>query len=48
VAGVTDDNTQHHADENNRGELRTHGSPPALFQISSLAETVITANAARQ
>src|SRR5262249_11755847 len=39
VTGVTDENTQHHADENNRGEFRTHGLPPALCQISSLAET---------
>src|SRR5215468_3554539 len=31
--------TQHHADENNRGEFRTHGLLPALCQISSLTET---------
>src|SRR5262245_3610488 len=43
VAGVTDENTQHHTDENNCGKLRTHGSPPTLFEIGSLAETVITA-----
>src|ERR1700730_2176586 len=38
VTGVTDENAHHHADKNNRGELRAHGLPPALCQSSSLAE----------
>src|SRR5262249_4965255 len=45
VTGVTDENAQHHADKNNRGEFRAHGLPPALRQVRKLSRNATTHHA---